>query len=109
MGIWLRILGIGYILGGLCHSLVFLFILVVLGVKSGIEAMDAEDFAPVVGHLGGWVIYVLLGFTAAGLPVGIGLLKMSPWSWRLAMPLSVGNLFILPFGTTHGLLAARRT
>jgi hypothetical protein len=103
MRIWLRILGIGYILGGLLNSLAFLFILVVYGGKSGIEAIDADDYAPVVGHLGGWVIYVLLGFAAAGIVTGVGLQKVSPWSWRLALLLSVVNLFIPPLGTTIGL------
>ena len=103
MKIWLRILGGAYILMGSLNSFVFLFILGVYGGKWGIEAIRAEEYVPVIGYLGGWVLYVLLGFSGAGILAGVGLLKLWAWSGRLALLLSVGNLFIPPFGTIIGL------
>jgi hypothetical protein len=103
MKLWLRILGGAYIVVGGLNSFLFLFILGVYGGKGGIEAIRVEDYVPLVGHLGGWVLYVLLGFSVAGILAGVGLLKLSAWSGRLALLLSVGNLIILPFGTIIGL------
>ena len=103
MKIWLRILGGAYIVVGSLNSFVFLFILGVYGGKGGIGAIRAEEYVPVIGHLGGWILYVLLGFSVAGILAGVGLLKLWPWFGRLALLLAVGNLFILPFGTIIGL------
>ena len=100
---WLRILGGAYIVVGGLNSFLFLFILGVYGGKGGIEAIRVEEYVPVIGHLGGWVLYVLLGFSGASILAGVGLLKFSAWSGRLALLLSVGNLFILPLGTIIGL------
>ena len=60
---WLRILGGAYIVVGGLNSFLFLFILGVYGGKGGIEAIRVEEYVPVIGHLGGWVLYVLLGFS----------------------------------------------
>jgi hypothetical protein len=103
MKLWLRILGGAYIVVGALNSLLFLFILGVYGGKSGIEAIGVEEYVPVIGHFGGWVIYVLLGFSGGGILAGVGLLKLSAWSGKLALLLSLGNLFIVPFGTIIGL------
>ena len=103
MKIWLRILGGAYIVVGSLHIFLFLFILGAYGGKWGIEAISVEEYFPVIGHLGRWILYVLLGFSGAGILAGVGLLKLSAWSGRLAMLLCVGNLFILPFGTIIGL------
>jgi len=103
MKLWLRILGGAYIVVGALNSLLFLFILGVYGGKWGIEAIRVEDYVPVIGHLGGWILYVLLGFSGGGILVGVGLLKLSAWSGKLALLLSLGNLFIVPFGTIIGL------
>jgi hypothetical protein len=103
MKIWLRILGGAYIVVGSLNSFVFLFILGVYGGKGGIGAIRAEEYVPVIGHLGGWILYVLLGFSVAGILAGVGLLRLWAWCGRLALFLSVGNLFILPFGTIIGL------
>ncbi len=103
MKIWLRILGGAYIVVGSLNSFVFLLILGVYGGKSGIEAIRVEEYVPVIGYLGGWVLYVLLGFSGVGILAGVGLLKLWAWSGRLALLLSVGNLFILPLGTIIGL------
>ena len=103
MKIWLRILGGAYIVVGSLHSFVFLFILAVYGGKGGIGAIRAEEYVPVIGHLGGWTLYALLGFSVAGILAGVGLLKLWAWSGRFALLLAVGNLFILPFGTIIGL------
>jgi hypothetical protein len=103
MKIWLRILGGAYILVGSLNSLVFLFILGVYGGKGGIGAIKAEEYVPVIGYLGGWIVYVFLGFSVAGILAGVALLKLWAWSGRLALLLAVGNLFILPFGTIIGL------
>ncbi len=104
MKIWLRILGGAYILVGSLNSFVFLFILGVYGGKGGIGAIRAEEYVPVIGHLGGWILYVLLGFSMAGILAGVGLIKLWTWCGRLALLLAVGNLFILPFGTIIGML-----
>lgn len=104
MKIWPRILGGAYILVGSLHSFVFLFILGVYGKKGGVEAIKVEEFVPGIGHLGGWVLYVLLGLSIAGILAGVGLLRLWGWCGRLVLLLSVGNLFILPFGTIIGLL-----
>jgi ABC-type multidrug transport system permease subunit len=104
MKIWLRILGGAYILVGSLNSFVFLFILGVYGGKGGVEAIRVEEYVPGIGHLGGWVLYLLLGLSIAGILAGVGLLKLWVWCGRLALLLSVGNLFILPFGTIIGLL-----
>ena len=101
MKIWLQILGGAYIVVGGLHIFLFLFILGVFGGKWGIEAISVEEYFPVIGHLGGWVLYVLLGFSGASILAGVGLLKLSAWSGRLATLLSVGNLFILPFWDDH--------
>jgi hypothetical protein len=103
MKIWLRILGGAYIVVGSLNSFVFLFILGVYGGKGGIGAIRAEEYVPVIGHLGGWILYVLLDFSVAGILAGVGLLRLWAWSGRLALLLSVGNLVILPFGTIIGL------
>jgi hypothetical protein len=103
MKIWLRILGGAYIVVGSLNSFVFLFILGVYGGKGGIGAIRAEEYVPVIGHLGGWILYVLLGFSVAGMLAGVGLLRSWAWSGKLALLLSVGNLFIFPFGTIIGL------
>jgi hypothetical protein len=103
MKIWLRILGCAYIVVGSLNSFVFLFILGVYGGKGGIGAIRAEEYVPVIGHLGGWILYVLLDFSVAGILAGVGLLRLWAWSGRLALLLSVGNLVILPFGTIIGL------
>src|SRR5579864_5954955 len=100
---WLRILGGAYIVVGCLNSFVFLFILVVYGGKGGIEAIRVEQYVPVIGHLGGWVLYALLGFSGASIFAGVGLLTLRAWSGRLTLLLCVGNLFILPFGTIIGL------
>lgn len=99
MKIWLRILGGAYIVVGGLNSFIFLFILGVYGGKSGVQAIRVEEYVPVIGHLGGRVLYVLLAVSAASILAGVGLLKLSSWSGRLALLLSVGNLFIVPFGT----------
>ena len=99
MKIWLRILAGMYIVIGGLNVLLFLFILVVYRGKGGIEGIGAEEFVPVIGHLGGWVVYVLLGFSLASMVAGVGLLKPSAGFGKLALFLSVGNLFIVPFGT----------
>ena len=104
MKIWLRILGGAYILVGSLNSFVFLFILGVYGGKGGVEAIRVEEYVPGVGYLGRWVLYVLLGLSIAGILAGVGLLKLWVWCGRLVLLLSVGNLFILPFGTIIGLL-----
>ncbi len=103
MKLWLRVLGGAYIIVGSLNSFAFLFILAVYGGKSGIGAITVEEYVPVIGHLGGWVLYALLGFSVAGIIAGVGLLKLCAWSGRLALFSSVGNLFILPFGTMVGL------
>ena len=56
-----------------------------------------------IGHFGGWVIYVLLGFSVGSILTGVGLFKLSARSWRLALLLSLGNLFVVPYGTVIGL------
>lgn len=99
MKIWLRILGGMYIVIGGLNAFLFLFILVVYGGKGGIDGIGVEEFVPVLGHLGGWVIYVLLGFSLASMIAGVGLLKPSAGFGRLALLLSAGNLFVAPFGT----------
>jgi hypothetical protein len=104
MKVWLRILGGAYIVVGGLNSFLFLFILGAYGGKWGVEAIRVEEYVPLVGHLGGWVLYVLLGCAAASILAGIGLLRLSAWSGRLALLLSVGNLVILPFGTIIGCL-----
>ena len=104
MKIWLRILGGAYIVVGILNSFVFLFILGVYGGKGGVEAIRVVEYVPGIGHLGGWVLYLLLGLSIAGILAGVGLLKLWAWCGRLALLLSVGNLFILPFGTIIGLL-----
>jgi ABC-type multidrug transport system permease subunit len=104
MKIWLRILGGAYILVGSLNSFAFLFILGVYGGKGGVEAIRVEEYVPGIGHLGGWVLYPLLGLSIAGILAGVGLLKLRVWCGRLALLLSVGNLLILPFGTIIGLL-----
>jgi hypothetical protein len=78
MKIWLRILGGAYILVGSLNSFVFLFILGVYGGKGGVEAIRVEEYVPGIGHLGGWVLYVLFGFSIAGILAVAGLLKL--WS-----------------------------
>ena len=103
MKIWLRILGGVYFLVGSLNAFVFLFILGVYGGKGGVEAIRAEEYVPGIGHLGGWLLYLLLGLSIAGILAGVGLLKLWAWCGRLALLLSVGNLFILPFGTIIGL------
>ncbi len=103
MKLWLRILGGAYIVVGGLNSSIFLFILGVYGGKWGIEAIGVEEYVPVIGHFGGWVIYVLLGFSGGGMLAGVGLLKLSAWSGKLALLLSLANLFIVPFGTIIGL------
>src|SRR5450631_2471227 len=103
MKIWLRILGGAYIVVGSLNSFVFLFILGVYGGKGGIGAIRAEEYVSVIGHLGGWILYVLLGFSVAGILAGVGLLRLWASSGKLALLLSVGNLFIPPFGTIIGL------
>jgi hypothetical protein len=103
MKLWLRILGGAYIVVGGLNSSIFLFILGVYGGKWGIEAIGVEEYVPVIGHFGGWVIYVLLGFSGVGILAGVGLLKLSVWSGKLALLLSLGNLFMVPFGTIIGL------
>lgn len=65
MKIWLRILGGAYILVGSLNSFVFLFILGVYGGKGGVEAIRVEEYVPGIGHLRGWVLYVLFGFSIA--------------------------------------------
>jgi hypothetical protein len=86
------------VIGGL-NAFLFLFILVVYGGKGGIDGIGLEEFVPILGHLGGWVVYVLLGFSLATMVAGVGLLKLSVWFGRLALFLFIGNLFVLPFGT----------
>lgn len=103
MKLWLRILGGAYVVAGSLNSFLFLFILGVYGGKWGIGAIGVEEYVPVIGHFGGWVIYVLLGFSGSGILAGVGLLKLSAWSGKLALLLSLGNLFIVPFGTIIGL------
>ena len=103
MKVWLRVLGGAYIVVGSLNSVVFLFILTVYGGKSGIEAIRVEEYVPVIGILGGWVLYILLVFSGTGIIAGVGLMKLCAWSGRLALLLSVGNLFVLPFGTIIGL------
>ena len=56
MKIWLRILGGAYIVVGSLDSFAFLFILAVYGGKEGIGAIRAEEYVPVIGHLGGWTL-----------------------------------------------------
>lgn len=80
-----------------------MFILGVYGGKWGIGAIGVEEYVPVIGHFGGWVIYIVLGFSGGGILAGVGLLKLSAWSGKLALLLSLGNLFIVPFGTIIGL------
>ena len=104
MKIWLRILGGVYFLVGSLNAFVFLFILGVYGGKGGVEAIRVEEYVPGIGHLGGWLLYLLLGLSIAGILAGVGLLKLWVWCGRLALLLSVGNLFILPFGTIIGSL-----
>lgn len=99
MKIWLRILGGMYIVIGGLNAFLFLFIVFVYGGKGGIEGIGAEEFVPLIGQLGGWVIYVLLGVSLASIVAGVGLLKPSAAFARLAFFLSAGNLFIVPFGT----------
>jgi hypothetical protein len=99
MKIWLRILGGMYIVIGGLNAFLFLFILVVYGGKGGIDGIGVEEFVPVLGHLGGWVVYVLLGFSLASMVAGVGLLKPSAEFGRLALFLFAGNLFVVPFGT----------
>lgn len=100
---WLRILGGAYVVAGILNVFVFLFMLIVYGGKGGIDAIKVEEYVPVIGHLGGWVLYGLLGFSGASVLAGAGLLTSRTWSGSLALLLSVGNLFILPFGTIIGL------
>ncbi len=77
MKIWLRILGGAYIVVGGLNSLVFLFILGVYGRKWGIEAIRVEEYVAVIGHPGGWILYVLLGFSGASCrpPDFVGLVR----------------------------------
>ena len=100
MKIWLRILGGAYIVVGSLNSFVFLFIVGVYSGKGGIGAIRAEEYLPVIGHLGGWILYVLLGFSVAGILAGVGLLKL--WAWcgsRIAS--SCGQSFCPPVWDHH--------
>ena len=103
MKLWLRILGGAYIVVGGLNSSIFLFVLSVYGGKWGIEAIGLEEYVPVIGHFGGWVIYALLGFSGGSILAGVGLLKLSAWSGKLALLLSLGNLFVVPYGTVIAL------
>lgn len=100
---WLRILGGAYVVAGIFNFFVFLFILIVYGGKGGIDAIKVEEYLPVIRYLGGWVLYVLLSFSGASVLAGAGLLTSQSWFGNLALLLSVGNLFVLPFGTIIGL------
>lgn len=104
MNTWLRILGGMYIVIGGLNALLLLFILVVYGGKSGMEGIRAEEYVPVIGHLGGWVLYVLLAFSIGSIFAGLGFLTLSHRAGRFALLLSTGNVFIYPFGTIIALL-----
>lgn len=102
-----KVLGILHIVLGGLGVLVALGIFAMFGGIAGIvgataDAGDAAVAIPVIGLIGSVVVVVILILSIPGIIVGIGLLKVRPWSRLFGIILSVISLINFPIGTVLG-------
>ena len=102
------ILGVLYIIFGICGIIAALLMLLLFGGAAGVVSMVADQdpeaaiAVPILGAIGMFLFGLIAVLSVPGLAVGIGLVKFQPWSRIGGLVLSVLNLLNFPFGTAIG-------
>jgi hypothetical protein len=101
-----KVLAIIHIIFGILGILIGVAAFAFFGGIAGLISMDADPDAaiavPLVGSLGGIVLFVLLIFSAPSIIAGAGLLSFRPWARILMLVISVLDLVNIPVGTALG-------
>ena len=98
----IRMLAVGFVIVGVIHSVMALFILFVYGGKATITPGTGQEFLPVIGLLGNTSFVLVLIASLLGVVAGIGLWHLSPWARLLGLAVSLVQIFVIPFGTVLG-------
>lgn len=63
---------------------------------------DAARAVPIIGLVGTFVVVLTFILSLPGLIIGVGLLRLRPWSRVAGIVLSILDLMWIPFGTVVG-------
>lgn len=102
----LAVLNIAWGILGLIGALV---VLLIFGGAMGVIGVAAHNepgagvAIPIVGFVGGFIFLLVLATTIPSLVVGIGLLRLAPWSRIGGIILSALHLLNIPIGTALGI------
>ncbi len=105
----LQILGILNIVWGSFGMIAALIITIVFGGTLGIVGLvshqepDARIAIPIISFIGSIIVVILLITSLPSIIVGIGLIRLAPWSRIFGIVLSALHLFNIPFGTALGI------
>jgi hypothetical protein len=101
-----KVLATLHIVFGAIGVLIGLGVFAVLGGIAGLVQMDGDPDAamaiPILGGVGGLVLFVALLLSVPSIIAGVGLLKFRPWARILTIVLSILELLNVPFGTALG-------
>ena len=101
-----KVLATLHIVFGAIGVLIGLGVFAVLGGIAGLVQMDGDPDAamaiPILGGVGGLVLFVALLLSVPSIIAGVGLLKFRPCARILTIVLSILELLNVPFGTALG-------
>jgi len=98
-----RMLAVGFVIVGVIHAVMALFILFVYGGKATITPGTGQEFLPVIGLLGNTSFVLVFIASLLGVVAGLGLWQLSPWGRPLGIAVSLVQIFVIPFGTVLGI------
>lgn len=102
-----KVLAILHIIFGAFGVLAGLGVFAFFGGLAGLVGMNAggDEAAiaiPILGGIGGLILFISLVLSVPSLIAGVGLLSFRPWARILTIVLSVLELLHVPFGTILG-------
>lgn len=103
-----KVLGVLFTVLSAMGVIAALFLALAVTAASGIVGTAADPDAarvalPIIGIAGSALVTFLVVLAIPGLIVGIGLLKLKPWSRILGIVWSAVHLIYFPFGTALGI------
>ena len=105
-----KVLAVLYIALSALGLMAALFLMLAVGTASSIVGLNADpgDAAvalPIIGIAGSALVIFLFALSLPGLIIGVGLLKLAPWSRIAGMVLAILHLINIPVGTGVGIYA----